>query len=910
MIAFSVSNGYADDCTDGKLPNIRPPETLASFTVDQVFCDEFSGEVLNDQFWHHEIMHSDEHSVGYNRLLVDYELIAGRRWAAFYDNHLEKTAYVTRDDDNQGVLIQRGLFDRTISDTDKDISYVDPDDPDNEVNFGLGRLYTSFLKTYETEENNVNNSFQGFWGPGHYFEIRVNFGFMRMGGHRHSFWLMPATTDEYSGLSEVCEENDPVAYDCDNQNGVEIDIYEYEALPTSSRNKLYMKVLGGKVGKTDNSLSFHPQGLNYSDQEKSEVVLSSGFETGPLNVDQWHTVGLYWGRERLVWYIDGIPVVEDTEHVPTAPHYLLLTREMNSGVRENAGEGSVQTNYGSIPIDDGLAGENVGLRRNLQQLGRIFDEDEILGLESKDYVKTDYVRVWRISSELPPPVAPENSVDISDVAVIVNGNIIELSNGNEFEVSTLDKTLPKCVGVEGLCQVCKPADGPCQLSPGDYIVSDVNSGKRFDSVIVEDELPVHKSVSEKGGVFFFPRGHIYQVQSSDTFETICEGEVRCRVSPGSYNVINLDKQLPNREDNWEVSGTDISKIYIDSNNVINWPDENGWFQVQKYPELEVICEGTDNCPVQPGQYVVINHWTNERFEVNANGNQGEIIVEDLTRSLELNDARALMGIANAEDYFELTDLLRTATANPNRRPRITDNLLGTPTNEVGGVSTVEFNGEDIQFISSRSCPDGGVTYYFQGTTPQMTVFNEYYDNCRFLSNRLHGRYTSKRIAGSDQVVDNIDIRASIGVKLLQISGESILKSDFANFRREELTLSLLDVSTPSTAYTTTNAKFVIESDRDEEVPFPESSYSVVSRIRLTNFDAQRVNYLVNTSEPFLLNNLTGSIDAGTLTIENQNTMEIIPIVGAENEFSVTLRNIGSGNLQTRDVLMEDLRPAR
>lgn len=53
------------------------------------------------------------------------------------------------------------------------------------------------------------------FSPGTYFEIEVNFEDMRALGHRHSFWLMPAS----SGGK---------AYDNDPANGLEIDIYEHE----------------------------------------------------------------------------------------------------------------------------------------------------------------------------------------------------------------------------------------------------------------------------------------------------------------------------------------------------------------------------------------------------------------------------------------------------------------------------------------------------------------------------------------------------------------------------------------------------------------------------------------------------------------------------------------------------------
>lgn len=50
-----------------------------------------------------------------------------------------------------------------------------------------------------------------------------------------------------------------------------------------------------------------------------------------------------------------------------------------------------------------------------------------------------------------------------------------------------------------------------------------------------------------------------------------------------------------------------------SNDTISWPDD-GWYQVQRADNFSSICEGVSECAVSPGEYIVINHTTNQRWE--------------------------------------------------------------------------------------------------------------------------------------------------------------------------------------------------------------------------------------------------------------------------------------------------------
>ncbi|MGQ7846372.1 fibronectin type III domain-containing protein [Granulosicoccus sp. 3-233] len=322
----------------------------------------------------------------------------GRRWSAWYNNHLGETSYIDTWTYPEDALIQRGIVDYSVTDPERDETYSEPDGPED-VNYGNFRAYTSFLTTHgfvSDQNRQPLTTPQHRWGPGHYFEIKVNFENMSMGGHRHSFWLMPA---DYDANGDVIGGN--IAYDSNPSNGVEIDIYEYEAAPASTENTLYMKVLGnpisnGGTGNSNNTLdnADRPTGISYSGGGNSnsggtgtEVTTTSSFPGGLLT-DGWHKIGLYWSSSKLVWFLDGYPVVEDTTNVPTVPHYLLLTREINSGVFD-------QRQSSNVSYDPGIQGENAAIARNLAELGKKNqDGTEDFGLTGRDHVVVDYVKVW------------------------------------------------------------------------------------------------------------------------------------------------------------------------------------------------------------------------------------------------------------------------------------------------------------------------------------------------------------------------------------------------------------------------------------------------------------------------------------------------------------------------------------
>jgi uncharacterized surface protein with fasciclin (FAS1) repeats len=90
-----------------------------------------------------------------------------------------------------------------------------------------------------------------------------------------------------------------------------------------------------------------------------------------------------------------------------------------------------------------------------------------------------------------------------------------------------------------------------------------------------------------------------------------------------------------------------------SGHTLSWPDD-GWYQVQSADDYTSVCEGGTSCVVVPGNYIVINHTTGQRYEgirvsaTDDSGDEGPIVVTG-------NDIHFPVGndwwqVLSAEDY--------------------------------------------------------------------------------------------------------------------------------------------------------------------------------------------------------------------------------------------------------------------
>ena len=175
-------------------------------------------------------------------------------------------------------------------------------------------------------------------------------------------WLLPASTDA-EGTDLVMTQ----AYDSNGNNGVEIDIFEYEWINTDNGSRVQGALIGGAAGtntvSVDVSTFFPP------------IDLSQGF----------HTFSLLWEADKLEWQVDGqtFHSVTDVELIPDVYSYIIMSREMNSGVKRTNGNNTIEDFVEQapfIPADPGLFANNIWEFRE-----RLVT----------DRAMVDYVKVWQ-----------------------------------------------------------------------------------------------------------------------------------------------------------------------------------------------------------------------------------------------------------------------------------------------------------------------------------------------------------------------------------------------------------------------------------------------------------------------------------------------------------------------------------
>lgn len=335
-----------------------------------VFNENFDGSGAIDttsveRNWRFENMDDALHRAGNSYMdefgntdVQSWQSANGKRWSAWYNDFHDVLAYRA-----DGNLVMQGLSSGEIDPT-RPVDYLD----DNvSTRYGSSKLYTAWLDTFSRiwDQNQLKHvadpaSPQKTFKYG-YFEMRVNFSEMITPGFRTSFWLMPASSDAEG--QNVLVSN---AYDADGNNGVEIDIFEYEYADESLKNKLVLALQGGSAGKTGKVF----------DAATAGISLHEGY----------HTIGLLWEPDRLVWNLNGVVMKEiiDANLIPDVYSYIIVSREMNSGVKRTGVDG---VNAGDVleelpyrPRDPGLFAQNIWEFK-----------DKLM----TDRVLIDYVQVWQ-----------------------------------------------------------------------------------------------------------------------------------------------------------------------------------------------------------------------------------------------------------------------------------------------------------------------------------------------------------------------------------------------------------------------------------------------------------------------------------------------------------------------------------
>jgi len=316
-----IGNNNATDLTQFQQTEIA--FLLAAYQFDLLIDGDFTGDFQLNSFGLNSIGDISGNAVfkvesltdDANRTLHQKQVnqAVGVREHGHFNRLLDKVLRLETDPNEGQYLVQGGAIDGDVA---------------------TGDLCTSWIDTYGITFRGPHNSDKGAdpakpnvtFGKNTYFEIEVNFSRMQTPGFRHSFWLMPATSNVpdrgpvlYGDQGPFLGGPPPPAYDGRENaaNGVEIDIYEIEHSP-GFEDTLLMKVIAGDI-PDDTTNNAYPTSVH----PKTQIPVP-GINQG------WHRIGLLWSETELIWLVDGVPLVRDTELMPNDVRmFLLVTRELS-----------------------------------------------------------------------------------------------------------------------------------------------------------------------------------------------------------------------------------------------------------------------------------------------------------------------------------------------------------------------------------------------------------------------------------------------------------------------------------------------------------------------------------------------------------------------------------------------------
>ena len=171
-----------------------------------------------------------------------------------------------------------------------------------------------------------------------------------------------------------------------------------------------------------------------------------------------------------------------------------------------------------VQTADGLTSICQGMRSCLVEPGRYLVINHTTGERFTDIV-----------------VADDSNSSVADTDVLttvtVDGNTILWPDDGWYQVQSADTFESRCQGEES-----------CTVADGKYIVINHTTGERFTDIVVPADSaadsPVSVTVTVEGNTISWPDDGWYQVQSADTYESLCEGGSSCEVEAGTYIVIN------------------------------------------------------------------------------------------------------------------------------------------------------------------------------------------------------------------------------------------------------------------------------------------------------------------------------------------------------------------------------------
>ncbi len=151
-----------------------------------------------------------------------------------------------------------------------------------------------------------------------YFEARLKMPKARGAGVWPAFWVLPDRGSDYP---------DNIRYGyMSNQygRGMEIDIFEF--MPRWKRLDGTFPIHVGCIWSYGKVTEKDPAPHGYG----AYALENDGWGPKELNFPEldtkFHTYGLYWSPERLIWYLDSKPIfrVRDAKKMPDVPHYFLF----------------------------------------------------------------------------------------------------------------------------------------------------------------------------------------------------------------------------------------------------------------------------------------------------------------------------------------------------------------------------------------------------------------------------------------------------------------------------------------------------------------------------------------------------------------------------------------------------------
>ena len=151
-----------------------------------------------------------------------------------------------------------------------------------------------------------------------YFEARIKMPKARGAGVWPAFWMLPDRGREYP--DEIRSSYRTKAYG----TGIEIDIFEF--MPWWKRADGRFPIHVGCIWSYGKVTEKDPAPHGYGAYAQDNDGWGPAELTYPNADSEFHTYGLYWSPERLIYYLDSKPIfrVKDPRHVPDVPHYFLF----------------------------------------------------------------------------------------------------------------------------------------------------------------------------------------------------------------------------------------------------------------------------------------------------------------------------------------------------------------------------------------------------------------------------------------------------------------------------------------------------------------------------------------------------------------------------------------------------------